>query len=388
MAHPSTVERAFYFFGLALARLIYHVRVTGREALPAGGFLLLPNHITWVDAIVLQLATPRPIRFIIHDEYYRKPFLHPFLRLIGCIAISSKRAKEAIRSAAERIREGEIVCLFPEGHLSRTGTLLRLQRGYELIARQADAAVVPVWMDELWGSIFSFQGGRFFTKWPREIPYGVRVFFGAPIPAKDATIALVREQLLKLGERCYSERAALKGHLAEACLRGLKRKVFTTAVIDGTDGSSLSRGKLLGVSIALARHLRKNCADKRIAIALPAGKGGVVAHLAVLLAGKTPVGLNFTAGRSAIEFAQKHAEIGTTISATPFKTRFPDFPWTENSLMLDTVLPRMKRAILFWWIVAVCLPAPILAGILRLPLEGGHNEAVLLFTSGSSGEPK
>src|SRR3954464_8215105 len=112
MAHASTAERAFYFLGLAFARLIYHVRVTGRDALPAGGFLLLPNHITWVDAIVLQLATPRPIRFIIHDEYYRNAFLHSFLRLVGCIPINPKRAKEAIRAAADKISAGEIVCLF------------------------------------------------------------------------------------------------------------------------------------------------------------------------------------------------------------------------------------------------------------------------------------
>jgi acyl-[acyl-carrier-protein]-phospholipid O-acyltransferase/long-chain-fatty-acid--[acyl-carrier-protein] ligase len=388
MAHSSIAERAFYFFGLALARLIYHVQVTGREHLPAGGFLLLPNHITWVDAIVLQLATPRPIRFIIFDEYYRNRFLHPFLRLVGCIPINPKRAKEAIRDAAERIRAGEIVCLFPEGHLTRTGTLLKLQRGYELIARQADALVVPVWMDELWGSIFSYQGGRYFTKWPREIPYGVRVLFGEPIAAKDATIALVREQLLKLGERCYSERKALKGHLAEACVRGLKRKVFGTAVVDGTDGSILSRGKLLGVAIALSRRLRKQCAEKRVAVALPAGKGGVVAHLAILLAGKTPVGLNFTAGRAAIEYATKHADICTTISATPFRARVQDFPWTQNALMLDEALPEMKRAILFWWIASVCLPAPVLLRILGIPTHGGHEEAVLLFTSGSSGEPK
>ncbi len=73
---------------------------------------------------------------------------------------------------------------FPEGQLSRSGTLLRLQRGYELIARQAEAPVVPVWLDDLWGSIFSYKGGRFFTKWPRQLPYHVTVAFGAPIAAE------------------------------------------------------------------------------------------------------------------------------------------------------------------------------------------------------------
>src|SRR4029077_10074551 len=150
-------------------------------------FLLLPNHITWVDSLVLQLACPRRIRFIIHDEYYRNRYLHPFMRLAGCIPINSKRAKDAIKLAAERIHAGEIVCLFPEGRLSRSGTLLRLQRGYELIARHAEAPVVPVWLDELWGSVFSYRGGKLFRKLPR-IPYHVTVAFGKPLPADKADI--------------------------------------------------------------------------------------------------------------------------------------------------------------------------------------------------------
>ena len=166
----SATERVLRSFGLLLVRLIYRVTAVGTERLPRGGFLLLPNHITWVDALILLVACPRPIRFIIDQEYYRNRFLHPILRTVGCIPITARRAKDAMRLASEKIRDGEIVCLFPEGQLTRSGTLLRLRRGYEIIARQADGPVVPVWLDQLWGSIFSFQGQRFFTKWPQRIP--------------------------------------------------------------------------------------------------------------------------------------------------------------------------------------------------------------------------
>ena len=131
MQHRSLGERALYLFALTIARCVYHVTATGRERLPGGGFLLLPNHITWVDAIVLQLVTPRPIRYIIDDTIYRNRILHPIFRLAQCIPISPRRAKEGVREAAERIQAGEIVCLFPEGELTRSGTLLRLKRGYE-----------------------------------------------------------------------------------------------------------------------------------------------------------------------------------------------------------------------------------------------------------------
>src|SRR2546422_5838847 len=126
MPSISAGERTLHFFAGPLVRCVYRVTALGVKHLPQGGFLLLPNHITWVDAVVLQVACPRPIRYIIDEEFYRNRLLRPFLRITGCIPITARRAKEAVRLAAEQIRAGEVVCLFPEGQLTRSGTLLRL----------------------------------------------------------------------------------------------------------------------------------------------------------------------------------------------------------------------------------------------------------------------
>jgi len=388
MASTSRTERALYFFGRLLVRCLYRVTATGLESLPDGGFLLVPNHISWVDALVLQLACPRPIRYVIDQEYYHKPILHPFLRALGCIPINIRHSHQAVRAAAEKLAEGEIVCVFPEGQLERTGTLLRLQRGFELIARHANAQVVPVWLDQLWGSIFSFQGGRFFTKFPKRIRYPVTIAFGKPLKAQAADVATMREELLKLGELCFSRRPSLDRHLAEECVRGLKRRLFRTAVIDGMDHSKLSRAKLLGAAAALSRYLRKEFSDERIAIVLPASKGSMVANLAVTLANKVPVDLNFTMGRAANESCCRRADLRVAISATPFMERLKDFPWPERVLKLDELMPRMKRQIIFWLIVSLLAPARLLLRLLQIPKKGGHSEAVLLFTSGTTGEPK
>src|SRR5262249_14979792 len=198
MPSIPAAERALRFIGLPLARLLYRVETVGEEHLPRGGFLLLPNHITWVDALILLIACPRPIRFMIAEEFYRNRWLHSVLHLVRCIPITPRKAKDAMRLAAEMIRDGEIVCVFPEGELTRSGVLGGLHRGYELIARQAEAPVVPVWLDQLWGSIFSFQGGRFFRKWPRQFPYPATVEFGTALSPNEADVATVREQLLKL----------------------------------------------------------------------------------------------------------------------------------------------------------------------------------------------
>src|SRR5256884_683259 len=388
MPGDSAVERAFYFIVCGIARLVYRVKAIGVKNLPTGGCLLVPNHITWVDAIILQLACPRPVRFIIDEEFYRKAALQPVLRMAGAIPIDRRKPREAIRRATERIEAGQIVCIFPEGQLSRTGTLARLQRGFDMIARHAQAPVVPVFLDQLWGSIFSFRGGKFFRKWPRHFPYRATVGFGVPLSAEEATIPRVHEDLLKLGADCFEQRPELRQHIARRAVRGLKRSPFATLVTDGMDGSKLSRGKLLGVSSALSRYLRKTSPDQRIAIVLPASKGAVVANLAVTLADKVPVGLNFTASADAIASAIDRAEIKTAISARQFHGRLTNLPWPRNIVFLDELLPKLRGSILFWWVAGIVTPHFLLARWLGLPRQGGHKEAVLLFTSGSSGEPK
>ena len=384
----SLTERFIRSFGGFVGRLLYRISAHGMGTLPEGGFLLLPNHLTWIDAIVLQLACPRPIRFIVWEDIYNIPMLRWIFRSLGAMAISPRRSKDTVRQAAELIERGEIVCIFPEGELSRSGILLRLKRGYELIARSAQCPVVPVWMDQLWGSIFSFQGGKFFTKLPRHFPYPVTIAFGKPIAHDDADIATVRQRFLELGEFCYQQRPALRGHLGEACLRGLKRGQFRTAIIDGMDHSTLSRGMLLAAGIALSRWVRRECTRHRVAIVLPPGKAGLLTNLAILLADKVPVNLNFTAGRAAIEASIAIAELRTCITARPVQKKLGDFPWPEHTVFIEDVLPAMKARILAWRIVVAITPAWLLARMLCIPSEGDRREAFLLFTSGSSGAPK
>jgi len=386
--NPSLAERFLHFFGRLLVGLVYKVRSSGAEQLPPGGFLLLPNHLTWVDAIMLQVACPRPIRFIVFSEIYHLPWLHPIFRIVGALPISSKAAKEAVKHASELINKGEIVCIFPEGELSRSGILLRLKRGYELIARAADCPVVPVWLDQLWGSIFSFQGGKYFFKWPKQYPYPVEVAFGKAIPAREAGIGAVRQNLLDLGNACYEKRPRLQGHLARECVKGLKKGQFEIAVIDGMDGTKMDRGTLLAASIVLSKYVKAQCPGNRVAVVLPTGKGAMIANLAVLLSGKTPVNLNFTAGRPSLEAALRIGGLKDAITATAFEKRVGDFPWPEGIHRLEQVMPGLKKKIVVWRVLCMVLPVFAICALLRIPRKGGNREAVVLFTSGSSGAPK
>jgi len=374
-----------------LGRTFYRVTPVGLEALPAtGGVLLLPNHISYVDAVILQLACPRPIRFLVYDQIYQSRVLSWGLRLLGAIPISPKKAKVGIETAVAALAKGEVVCLFPEGALTRTATLQKLNRGYELIARKARVPVMPIWLENVWGSVFSYYGGHFFWKVPRVVPLRVWLYFGSPMTAAEAVPEAVRRCLYNLSEAAFQARPELRSHVGYESMRGLRKRFFTAVITDAYAADrTLTGGELLTVSMALAFWLKKNVPEKRIGIVLPPGLGTTIANLGTILANKVPVNLNFSAGRAANESAIAQTGLQRMITAPALVTQIKDFPWLENRLDIGELIkgfsPDQLKRLGF---LALILPLPLLRRFIGLPKWGDREEAALLFTSGSSGAPK
>ena len=372
--------------------LFYKVRSRGGQQLPAtGGGLIVCNHLSYVDAVVLQIASPRPLRFVAFAGFARSPAVRYLFRALGVIPVTPDKPMKGIRTAIDAIKQGELVCVFPEGAISRTGQLMYLQRGFETIARSAHAAVYPAVIDGLWGSVFSFAGNKYLWKSPRLMPTHVFVLFGAPIPPAQADVPAVRRALLDLGEEAFQERPILKRHLARECVRALAKRPWHTEVIDRTAARrTVSAAQLLGVAAALSRRLRATVPEKRVGIVLPPGAGATIANLAVACAGKVPVNLNFTVGRAAVESALRIGEIRTVLTADAMRAKIPNFPFPEHTLDLKAEIEAAggKWAILPWVLAAWVLPNQWTANLLGLPKVGDQEEAGLLFTSGSAGEPK
>ena len=373
-------------------RCLYRVRTRGAEHLPAGGALVLANHLSYVDAVVLQLACPRPLRFVGHEDLLHS---HWFFRWVfeisGTIVVSPDNALATTRRVARALQAGELVCLFPEGAISRTGQPMGIRRGFELMARKAGVPVVPVAHDGLWGSIFSFSGGRYLFKSPRLNRTEVFVAWGRPIPPAAANAATVRVALLDLGAEAFGERPQFSRHLGREIVRCLARRPWRVQLVDRTAGRRpLRAGELLAAAAALARHLRRTTPERHVGIVLPPGAGAMIANLAVLCAGKVPVNLNFTAGRAALEHSLRTAEIRTVLTADALRPRLADFPWPECTLDLAQEMRVLggKRTLLPWLLAAWILPNQLTATLVGVPRTGGDAEAGLLFTSGSSGEPK
>ena len=152
------------------------MKVYGRENLPReGGALLVPNHVTWIDGILLMLTSSRPVRMIAWaPNIEATPRLKRLSELFGAIPIDPTKPKKivaAFKAAREALNAGDLVCIFPEGGLSRTGQVQAFKPGMMKILQDTTAPVIPVFLEGLWGSIFSFKGGKFFWKWPERIPY-------------------------------------------------------------------------------------------------------------------------------------------------------------------------------------------------------------------------
>ena len=363
---------------LLIAKVFYRVRSIGGENVPAeGGALLVCNHVSYVDAIILSLACPRRISFLSFEGFFKTPLLGTLLRAFGSIPVSERHSKDAIRAAAERVKAGELVCIFPEGQLTRTGSLMELKRGYELIARQAGCPIIPAVTDGLWSSIFSFERGRYFFKIPNALRIGVRVAFG---PALDRTNpAELRRVMSELGADAFAARPALKRSLDRELASALQRSAFQTVIADyGVGGKRLRGWELLGVCSSLAKRWRTELGGSvRVGVLLPPGIGGAVANIALLLAGKTPVNLNPTAGAAAFSHCLEVAGVETIVSAAAVRTKFSDLPWPGRMLDVGDELRRLTksqvaRGLLSSWI---------------WPAQSKPSE-VLLFTSGSSGTPK
>jgi acyl-[acyl-carrier-protein]-phospholipid O-acyltransferase/long-chain-fatty-acid--[acyl-carrier-protein] ligase len=171
-----------------LTRTLYKIRIEGRDNIPErGGALFACNHMSMVDAMLLIASTDRFIRFLMFQDSYDHPLVKPFARILRVIPISSQlRPRDLIhslREATQSIQDGEVVGIFPEGQMTRIGQMLPFRRGLERIMKGVDAPIIPVHLDGVWGSIFSFERGRFFWKLPRRIPYPVTVTFGKPMPS-------------------------------------------------------------------------------------------------------------------------------------------------------------------------------------------------------------
>lgn len=297
------------------ARVFYKIRVEGLENVPKEGpVLLVANHVSFIDAFLVGLANRRLVRFLMFRAYYDLPVVGWVFKALRCIPISDRDGAKALiqsmNTAREILKSGEAVCIFAEGEISRHGQMLRFKKGFERIVEGLDVPVVPVHLDQVWGSVFSFSGGRVLFKLPRRLPYPVTVTFGKPL-SKGSGAFECRQAIVELGAEAFRHR--LEGHartLGRAFIASALRNFWRVAVEDSLGNKWTYAGLLL-------RALFVKLEGKRVGILLPPSAGAALVNVACVLQGRIPVNLNYTLAKDQLDQCIKACDVVYTKDNLP-----------------------------------------------------------------------
>jgi acyl-[acyl-carrier-protein]-phospholipid O-acyltransferase/long-chain-fatty-acid--[acyl-carrier-protein] ligase len=323
---------------------------------------------------------------------YEKFLIKPVAKMLKIIPIASDQGPRemihSLREASEALRNGEVVCIFPEGEITRIGQMLPFRRGFERIVKGIDVPIVPVNLDGIWGSIFSFSGGRFLWKVPRSIPYPVRITFGKPLPST-ASATEVRRAVQELGVDAFQRRRRYMKPLTRSFLRAARIHPLRFAMADGRT-PKLTSGESLIKAIFLARRLRSRWdGQKMVGVLLPPSIPGALVNWAALLLGKVPINLNYTTSNESLASCARQCGLKTTVTSKLFLEKVHVQPPGEVVYAEDLAeSPRFgeKLAAL---LAARLFPARLIELFLGVRRTAALDDtATIIFSSGSTGEPK
>lgn len=195
------LDKLYRYLGTRVIHLIYQPLYRGFEKLPEHGpAIIVCNHVSYVDGLLIAAASKRKVRFVIYEKIYELPIIHHFMRINHAIPIFPTRSKveAALNAISEGLKEGHVICIFPEGQMTYTGGLSRFKPGIEAIIRRDPVPVYPVALTGLWGSIFSRKHRGSWKRYLLRRRQKVVALCGDPIPPENVTVNLLQEVVLKL----------------------------------------------------------------------------------------------------------------------------------------------------------------------------------------------
>jgi acyl-[acyl-carrier-protein]-phospholipid O-acyltransferase/long-chain-fatty-acid--[acyl-carrier-protein] ligase len=378
------------FLCILLTRLCYRIKVYGIENVPTDkGALLVSNHVSWVDALLLAATQQRRIRFIMEKRFYNKWWLRPICKLMKAIPISAsdppKKIVASLKQARQAMDDGFMVCIFAEGTITRSGMMSGFKNGIERIVKSTSYDIIPVYLGGLWGSIFSYYSGKVLSMLPKKFPYPVSIHFGAPLPA-GSSVNQIRQKVTELSCEYFDSLKSPKRSLAYNFVKTARKNWRRCCITDST-GKRLNYGQTFVSAVALAEIINKRAgADNKIGILLPPSAGGALVNLAATISSTVAVNLNYTAGQDTRSFAIEQCGIKCVISSRKFMEKAGINDTFNGIIFLEDIAAQISlKAKIKAYLKARFLPISLLAERLR---HQGDDLAAIIFSSGSSGRPK
>jgi 1-acyl-sn-glycerol-3-phosphate acyltransferase len=192
------------FLSWMLVHVIYRLRVKGIDRIPErGAALLICNHVSFVDPIVISAACPRPIRFIMEASIFRIPLLNGVFRGMKAIPVAPAKQdpevyERVFETVARELRAGQLVCIFPEGHLTPDGEVAQFRAGMMRILKETPVPVIPLALSNLWGSMFSRFSPSLWKRLPRRYLAKITLAAGEPMAPENADLEAMRNAVVAL----------------------------------------------------------------------------------------------------------------------------------------------------------------------------------------------
>ncbi len=395
---------------LCWLKIVYRLNVCGPENMPKeGAVLMLGSHVTFLDAMIVYCTSNRPVRFIADSKTlpHKNRLAKYVVKSLNTIEFDPEDRKSVVRmvlEAQKALLNGEVVCIFPEGGLTRNGQVRAFKPGYlTLLRRTPDVPVLPFAITGFYGSRFGYAH---FKDFKRKAPYRPGVIYGKPFSvanerAKGNSDAHITQKLLHIVQELNVDMCDYRKHPenvwlytpARGAIRGLRiaqHKLHQKRHFGDATGKELSP-KMVLVSILVLRHAfhRILGKEKYVGVLLPTSVAAVLVNAALAFDHRIPINLNYTFTNDVNNYCIEKVGLKKVLASSQLLKKLPRLNINAEMLsMEDLAKTKVKPIDKIVGALQSFLPTCILERVLGLTKEKLSDINTIIFTSGSTGLPK
>ena len=390
---PQGLVRYVLYF---VASRFFSLDVYGLENIPSSGpVLLLGNHTSFFDWAIIQIASPRPVRFVMSHDVYEKWYVRMILQAFKIIPVGQSLDSDTVNRINQALDQGEVVAIFPEGYLSPNGQMGTFQNDFEQVLKCStkQVSVIPFYVRGLWGTAASRATERYKTINKIKTRY-ISVRFGES-EAMTISAPEIKKRVFELSMLSWKAFTHSLGCIPKNWIRTAKKMANELSVADST-GIQLSHHKFIVAVLLVMKRLRARLqGEQNIGLILPTSAGGAIANMAILGLGKTVVNLNYTAGIKSMKSAVETASIKSIVTSRLFIKKLSTRGIDINDLFegldvyyLENIKQENSKALALQYLIMVKIVPASLLSWLFITSVPSSSTAAIMFSSGSEGKPK